>query len=444
MFTRLSEKLKNIQISLFINAIKEFTRWKFFPVFVSTFIVFSIVTIQYAESRQYIKKDQLQNSDNVFELEVNRYEKEFIVKEGETLGSLLESTGVKGDDISEIVRELKTLYNPRYIKPGQKIKLILFKGENSQNPFIELLRIEKEAGLEVRVCLTDNIYEAKTVQVKTISIKKTAEGTITGSLYSAAAKAGLPDSAIMDFFNLCSFDVDFQRDIYQGDSFKVFYEDIMNMDGEIVSKGNIIFARLNLQSKDNPLEIYRFKTDDGKTDFFNEKGENIRKTLLKTPIYGARISSGYGRRTSPISGYSHVHRALDFAAPKNTPIMASGDGIVEQAEWNNIYGRFVVLRHANQYKTLYAHLNLYANGIRKGQKVRQGQIIGYVGTTGASTGYHLHYEVIFRGIKINPSTIKTPPERKLSEEELVRFLSEKESIDREYENISLKNRGLSL
>ena len=436
MITGLSVKIKNIKKTEFFSIIRKIVSWKFFPVFVSTFIVFSIITIQFAESRQYSKKETDQNVDNVFKLEVNRYEKDFTVSRGETLLSILESTGVKGSDISEIVEKLTPLYNPRYLRPGQKIKLIMFKGENSPHPFIELLRIEKSPGIEARISLRNGNYEAKTVPVKTISIKKTAEGTITDSLYLDASRAGLPDSAIMDFFHLCSFDVDFQRDIYRGDKFKVYYENIMNRDGEIISKGDIIFAQLDMQLRETPLNIYRFKTDEGKFDYFNEKGQSVRKTLLKTPIYGARISSGYGRRNHPISGYSHMHRALDFAAPKNTPIMASGNGTVELAAWNNGYGKCVILRHANQYKTLYAHMNLYGNNIRKGTKVKQGQIIGYVGTTGISTGNHLHYEVIFRGRKINPSTIKTPPERKLSESELERFFTKKEIIDQ-----SLKSQG---
>ncbi len=431
MITELPAKLKKISNTDFIYILKKITAWKFFPVFLSTFLVFSIITIQYAESRQQIKKAAPEDVDNVFELEVNRYEKEITVKRGETLLSILESTGVRSDDISDIVKHLTPLYNPRYLKPGQKIKLIMYKGENNQYPFIELLRIEKNPGTEARVSLRNGTYAARTVPVKTIKIKKTAEGTITDSLYLDAKRAGLPDSAIMDFFHLCSFDVDFQRDIYQGDTFKVYYENIMNSDGEIISKGDIIYAKLDMQLRNKPLNIYRFKTDDDKTDYFSEEGKSVRKTLLKTPIYGARISSGYGRRKHPISGYSHVHRALDFAAPKNTPIMASGNGTVELAAWNGGYGKCVIIRHANQYKTLYAHLNLYGNSIRKGTRVRQGQVIGYVGTTGTSTGYHLHYEVIFRGRKINPSTIKTPPERKLSESELERFFVEKNKIDSE-------------
>ena len=440
MITRLSATINNLKQSQFFMHLRKITAWKFFPVFLSTFIVFLIITTQFAESRQYIKKGPAEEVDNVFKLEENRYEKEFTVKSGETLLSILESTGVKADDISEIVKQLTPLCNPRYLKPGQKIKLIMFKGENSQYPFIELLRIEKGPGLEARVSLKNGNYEAKTVAVKTISIKKTAEGSITDSLYMDASRAGLPDSAIMDFFHLCSFDVDFQRDIYRGDNFKVYYENIMNRDGEIISKGDIIFAQLDMQLRDKPLNIYRFITDEGKTDYFNEKGQSVRKTLLKTPIYGARISSGYGRREHPIYGYSHIHRALDFAAPKNTPIMASGNGTVELAAWHGGYGKCVIIRHANQYKTLYGHLNLYGNGIRKGTKVKQGQIIGYVGTTGTSTGYHLHYEVIFRGSKINPATIKTPAEKKLSEAELERFFSQKTIIDKEVELYKTKNR----
>ena len=438
MITGLS--VKNLKKIKFFDLVRKITAWKFFPVFLSTFIVFLIITTQYAESRQYVKKRPASDINNVFQLEENRYEKEIIVKKGETLLSILESTGVKGSDIGEIVKKLTPLYNPRYLKPGQKIKLIMFKGEKSQHPFIELLRIEKSPGIEARISLRNGLYEAKTVAVKTISIRKTAEGSITDSLYMDASRAGLPDSAIMDFFHLCSFDVDFQRDIYRGDNFKVYYENILNRDGEIISKGDIIFAQLDMQLREKPLNIYRFKTDEGKTDYFNEDGKSVRKTLLKTPIYGARISSGYGRRDHPIYGYSHIHRALDFAAPKNTPIMASGNGTVELAAWHGGYGKCIIIRHANQYKTLYAHLNLYGNGIKRGTKVRQGQIIGYVGTTGTSTGYHLHYEVIFRGRKINPSTVKTPPERKLSENEIERFFKEKEITDKEIELYRTKNR----
>ncbi len=439
MITRLSVELKKLKKNRYILLLKKITAWKFFPVFLSTFLVFSIITIQYAESRQSVKKRGPEDFENIFKVEVDRYEKEITVKSGETLLSILESTGVKKSEIAEIIEKLTPLYNPRYMKPGQKIKLIMYKGENSQHPFIELLRIAEGVETEARVSLRNGIYEARTVPVRTISIKKTAQGTITDSLYLDASKAGLPDSAIMDFFHLCSFDVDFQRDIYHGDKFRVYYENIMNMDGEIISKGDIIFAQLDMQLRDKPLNIYRFKTDNGKTDYFNENGQSVRKTLLKTPIYGARISSGYGRRKHPISGYSHVHRALDFAAPKNTPIIASGNGVVELAAWNGGYGKCVIIRHANQYKTLYAHLNLYGNSIKRGSSVKQGQVIGYVGTTGTSTGYHLHYEVIFRGRKINPSTIKTPPEKKLSEPELERFFSEKEITDNYIDNYNNKN-----
>jgi murein DD-endopeptidase MepM/ murein hydrolase activator NlpD len=299
-----------------------------------------------------------------------------------------------------------------------------------------MLKIEQTPGTEIRICYNNGKYEAKIIKIKTFSIKTVVEGTIENSFYSDTVKAGIPDGAVMQMFDLLSFDVDFQRDIYGGEKFNILFENIINSDGEIISKGDIIFLNLSLSKKD--LKIYRFTCDDGQTDYFNENGINTRKTLLKTPIHGARISSGYGRRIHPLAGYSHIHRAIDFAAPQNTPIIASGSGTVEIADWYGTYGRCVIIRHANQYNTLYAPMNRFANGIRKGQYVRQGEIIGYVGRTGVATGNHLHYEVIFRGTKINPSTVKAPPEKKLSTEEFNRFMKEVKKIDTEYKIVSSK------
>jgi len=400
--------------------------------FAFTVFIFSIITTENAESRQAHKTENsaVQTADTF--QEILRYEKEVVIKSSETLASILGDIGISTKDTVDIIENTGKLYNLKYLRPGKKIRFVIFQdGENSP-PFIELLKMEKSPGTEIRVCYNNDAYEAKIVEVKTISVKAVCEGVITNSLYSDAVSAGIPDAAVMEMFHLFSFDVDFQRDIYSGDKFRVYFENIINMDGEVVSKGNIIFAQLQMNSKD--LKVYRFTGDDGKTDFFNEKGINIRKTLLKTPIYGARISSGYGNREHPIYGYTHFHQALDFAAPRDTPIIASGSGVVELADWNGGYGKCVIIRHANQYKTLYAHMNAFANNIRRGKSVRQGEIIGYVGTTGVSTGNHLHYEVIFRGSKINPSTIKTPPEKKLTGTELSRFFDEAAKIDMEYIN----------
>ncbi|MDX9801132.1 MAG: peptidoglycan DD-metalloendopeptidase family protein [Spirochaetia bacterium] len=407
-------------------------RWKLYTlIFSITIFIFSIMTTQVVESRQNSKNSKADTVNHFF-TEVNRYEKDVVIKSGETLASILYDLGINKIDASDIIESVSSLYNLKYLQPGKKIRFVIFENGEENLPVVELLKMEKTAGTEIRVCARDGKYEAKLVTVKTIKVHTAAEGVITNSLYSDAALTGIPDSAIMEMFQLFSFDIDFQRDIYRGDKFRVLFENIINMDGEVVSKGNIIFAQLQMSNKDH--KVYRFVCDDGKTDYFNESGVNIRKTLLKTPIYGARISSGYGRREHPIYGYSQFHQALDFAAPRDTPIIASGSGVVKLADWNGSYGKCVIIQHSNQYQTLYAHMNSFANNIRRGKSVRQGEIIGYVGTTGVSTGNHLHYEVIFRGKRLNPSTIKTPPEKKLTEDELIRFLKEVETIDMEFTN----------
>ncbi len=421
---------KNYLVNIFTD---KSGRWKIYTlIFSLTIFIFSIITTQVVESRQNSKNSNAISSVNHFFTEINRYEKDVVIKSGETLASILYDLGINKIDAADIIESVSSLYNLKYLQPGKKIRFVIFENGGENLPVVELLKMEKTPGTELRVCARNGKYEAKLVSVKTIKVRTAAEGVITNSLYSDAALTGIPDSAIMEMFQLFSFDVDFQRDIYSGDRFRVLFENIINMDGEVVSKGNIVFAQLQMNNKDH--KVYRFVCDDGKTDYFSETGINIRKTLLKTPIYGARISSGYGRREHPIYGYSQFHQALDFAAPRDTPIIASGSGVVKLADWNGSYGKCVIIQHSNQYQTLYAHMNSFANNIRRGKSVRQGEIIGYVGTTGVSTGNHLHYEVIFRGHRLNPSTIKTPPEKKLTEAELERFLKEVEKINIEYRN----------
>lgn len=404
---------------------KNLDKWKKYTFYFFIFVIsFSILTPESVESKQH----STSYSRISFE-ETRRYQKNIIVEKGDTLASIFDDIGVDNNQAYSIIQSLSTVFRLTSLKAGKSLKLVIY--ENGKDaPSVELLKLEKSLGKEIRVALGQNgTYSTKIIDIETLSFTIAANGVIKNSLFSDAADAGIPDTATMELFHLFSYDVDFQRDIYKGDTFKVLFENMINTDGEVISKGDIIFAQLKMSKKD--LKIYRFKDDKGKIDYFDEKGINIRKTLLKTPILGARISSRFGKRTHPIEGYSHYHQALDFAAPKNTPIMAAGSGTVELAGWNGGFGNCVIIRHANQYKTLYAHMNAFANGVKKGRKVKQGQIIGYVGTTGVSTGNHLHYEVIFRGKKINPSYMKTPPEKKLTEEELKRFLEEAKKIDKE-------------
>ena len=231
------------------------------------------------------------------------------------------------------------------------------------------------------------------------------ESVIKNSLYSSAVKEKIPPSLIVEFARIYGFQIDFQRDIWKNDMFQIIYENFYNDDNEAIETGNIIYANLILQGKEYPL--YFFKTDEF-NDYFDERGQSIKKTLMKTPINGARLSSSFGKRKHPILGFTKMHTGTDFAAPMGTPIMASGDGVVIKASWCGGGGNCVKIKHNSVYSTVYAHLSKFGRGIKKGTRVKQGQTIGYVGSTGMSTGPHLHYEVIENGRKVNSQKLKLP------------------------------------
>lgn len=249
----------------------------------------------------------------------------------------------------------------------------------------------------------------------------------------AAREVDLPTETLMQVLRAYSYDVDFQRDIQPGDSIEVLYEEKIDEQGEVVASGNVLFAALHTNGRS--LRIYRHETGNGGTGFYNAKGESVRKALMVTPIEGARLSSGYGMRKHPILGYNKMHEGLDFAASTGTPIMAAGDGVVEYAGRRGSYGNYVRIRHPNQYKTVYAHLSGYAKNIKSGARVEQGQTIGYVGSTGRSTGPHLHYEVLYAGAPINPSKMDTKPGRSLEGEELQRFMLAKAELEELYASL---------
>ncbi|MDE0781369.1 MAG: M23 family metallopeptidase, partial [Alphaproteobacteria bacterium] len=250
------------------------------------------------------------------------------------------------------------------------------------------------------------------------------------SLFVNARNAGVPISVLVELVRIFSFDVDFQRDIWRDDKFEVMFERQRNKDGDVVNNGKILYAKLALRGTELPL--YSFNNSEGNIDYFNEKGEGVRKALMKTPIDGARLSSRFGKRKHPILGYTRKHSGVDFAAPKGTPIYAAGDGSIVTAGTKGGYGKYIKIRHNSTYSTAYAHLNAYGPGIRRGKRVRQGQVIGYVGTTGRSTGPHLHYEVHRGGRQINPLTLKLPSGEKLKGSRLASFLNHRGTLDKEY------------
>ena len=240
------------------------------------------------------------------------------------------------------------------------------------------------------------------------------ESIIKNSLYASAINKGIEPNIIIEFARIYGFQIDFQRDIWKNDSFQIIYETYLDPDNKVIDTGKILYANLILQGKEN--DLYIFKTKDG-YEHFDPAGKSVKKSLMKTPINGARLSSNFGVRKHPILGYNKMHRGTDFAAPEGTPIMASGDGKIIRSRWCGGGGNCIKIRHNSTYSTVYAHLKSFARGIREGARVKQGQIIGYVGSTGMSTGPHLHYEVIVNGKKVNSQKLKLPSGKILKKKE---------------------------
>jgi murein DD-endopeptidase MepM/ murein hydrolase activator NlpD len=248
-------------------------------------------------------------------------------------------------------------------------------------------------------------FEYKELNKNLTKVLVYKEAIISNSLYSSAIDIEIKPNIIIEFARIYGFQIDFQRDIWKNDSFQIIYETFLDPSNKVMETGNIIYANLILQGNENNL--YIFETKDG-IEHFDAAGKSIRKSLMKTPINGARLSSNFGMRKHPILGYNKMHRGTDFAAPEGTPVMASGDGKIIRARWCGGGGNCIKIKHNSTYFTVYAHLKNFGRGIKEGKKVTQGQIIGYVGSTGMSTGPHLHYEVIVNGKKINSQKLKLP------------------------------------
>ena len=373
-------------------------------------------------------------------LEPRIVHKDLKVRSGDTLEKILARAGAERQQAYYATRSLSEVHRASSLNIGQAVGVTLeFAVEpseidpslevHSDKPTLKKLSIETDVDTKVSVELQDdgNYHPEKFVA----ELDKGLElhgGTISSSLYVAAIEAGIPDSVIINLIGLYSYDIDFQREIRQGDEFELLYERFYDDAGRAVKSGNIEFASMTVQGRQKGY--YRFKTtDDGITDYYDAKGQSAKKFLMRTPINGARISSGFGRRKHPVLGYTKQHLGTDFAAPTGTPILAAGNGIIERSSRYGSYGNYVRIRHANGYKTAYAHMSRYGRGIKQGKRVKQGQIIGYVGATGRVTGAHLHYEVMLNGKKVNPLRIKVPTGRKLGGNMLAAFRLERDRID---------------
>ena len=358
------------------------------------------------------------------------YKEILTVGKGDTLMAMLVDTGIAPASADRAVRTMSRIYKPRRIKPGQDIVLSLKPDPRAKSVELMAMKISPNVERDIVVTWTTNGFQAKAVDRPLTKVAMHASGKIDTSLYVAGVNAGLRQATLAKLIQAFSFDVDFQRDIRRGDAFDVMYEEYRDEDGAVVKSGDILVAELTSSGKTSRL--YRFETKDGFTDFYDAKGQSVRKALLRTPIDGARISSSYGMRRHPILGYNKMHKGLDFAARRGTPIFAAGNGLVEYAGRNGGYGKYVRIRHNSTFKTAYAHMHRYGKGIRKGRRVKQGQIIGYVGSTGRSTGPHLHYEVHKNGRQVNPRSIKLPSGRKLKGRELRTFKAHMAALEKQY------------
>ena len=320
-------------------------------------------------------------------------------------------------DIDKLIINGGDVYDFSKIYQGDIIKIFSTYDDNKNlNNFELIYRFSKIEELFISFLEDKFIYEIKKIPIT--SEKIFVSGVIETSLYKAMKDKGLSEIIINEIIRIYSFDVDFQRDIYAGDSFEIYFTREKNEKNETVSIKDPEY--LMLSSRGTELPYYLYSTEEF-NEYFDENGKGMTKSLMKTPINGARLSSSYGMRKHPIVGYNKMHKGLDFAAPTGTPIFAAGNGIVEYVGSNGGYGKYIRIRHDSTYKTAYAHLNSYKKGIGNGVRVKQGDIIGYVGSTGRSTGPHLHYEIIVNGQQINPATLKLPSGRKLNEQQLIDF-----------------------
>ena len=346
------------------------------------------------------------------------------ISKGETFQGILERYSVNPSEIKEIKKKLNKKTNLNKLNTDQKISFTIDQTNNQIKEFIFQISTTK------KIFLTKNL-EATEFNQKIIATKLDKdiiykENIIQQSLYRSAVNKKIPVNVIIEFARIYGFQVDFQRDIRKKDTFQIMYEVFVDEKGKIIETGNILFANLKLSGQNNALYYFDKKGSEG---HYDKNGKSVKKALMKTPINGARLSSPFGMRKHPIDGFNKMHKGTDFAAPMGTPIMASGDGIIKKAGWCGGGGNCVVIKHNSTYQTVYAHMSKFAVGIKSGVRVKQGQTIGYVGSTGKSTGPHLHYEVIVNGKKINSQTLKLPSGKILKNQERVLFETKKIKLD---------------
>ena len=410
--------------------------FKKLEVFVLIFlIIFTITILSFLNHQKNLSNKQYSNLiDNIylkktFNEIINNLEPKYKkyshkIKSGETFDKILNDYSINKEEINLIKESISKKVNINKLNTNQKIQITIDQTNNKIKEFI------------FQISNTEKIYLSKensnkrfNQEVLTLKLAKKIiynENIIKQSLYKAATDQNIPPNIIIEFARIYGFQVDFQRDIKKLDKFQIMYEVFTDKNNEIIETGEILYANLKLSGQDNSLYYFDQKENKG---HYDKNGKSIQKALMKTPINGARLSSSFGMRKHPIDGFNKMHRGTDFAAPMGTPIMASGNGIVKKAGWCGGGGNCVKIKHNSTYETIYAHMSKFARGIKNGIRVQQGQIIGYVGSTGKSTGPHLHYEVIINGKKVNSQTLKLPSGKVLKSKDRELFETIKIKLD---------------
>ena len=435
-FNNILKKIKKYELSYKFSKIKTLNlnilNLFFFVVFFSLlyFISLNLVSKKNLNNQKNLsdisKSSEFSRISNFLITKINSPYKDikYTIKKNDSVEKILNQFSIRDEEVKEISLKLKQkkLTN---IYSGRELKLIYKKLENQTNSVVRLLfPINNTSSIEVRK--SKDKFIVKENILKLYKKEVVVKSVIKNNLYNSAIQSGIEPNIIIEFARIFGFEVDFQRDIRKGDWFELLYEKFEDDNERVRDTGKIIYASMFVNGEE--INLYHFK-DKNSDDFFNIKGQSITKSLMKTPINGARLSSSFGMRKHPILGYNKMHRGTDFAAPSGTPIMASGSGTITRARWCGGGGNCVKIRHNSTYETIYAHMKSFAKGIKEGRKVKQGQIIGYVGSTGMSTGPHLHYEVVVNGKKVNSQRLKLPSGKKLKGEARKDFELKRIKID---------------
>jgi murein DD-endopeptidase MepM/ murein hydrolase activator NlpD len=395
------------------------------------FIFISKYFDQYSENGESKDQELENNLITVKDFLFNQFNSgatkvELKVRNGDSIQRILYDQKISPTEVNNVLNALRREYNVGTLRNDQKVYLIVKREKNGN--FISRLTVNIDNITSVHVFLNkDNVYETKRVTKILTKKNHLVETTIDRGIYRTAKQSGIENSIVAQFARLYGFEVDFQRDLKKNDKIKIFYERYLDDDGVSQRTGNIIYSEIT--NVERNIVLYRYEYPNGSIAYFTPEGKSIEKSLMRTPINGAKLSSRYGFRIHPILGYNQMHQGTDFAAPIGTPVMASGAGTVEYSGWKGGYGKFISIRHSPVYQTNYAHLQDYAKGMRRGTKVQQGQVIGYLGSTGSSTGPHLHYEVVVNGRKENSQTLKLPSAAPLEGNNKNFFEIQKRNVD---------------